>query len=185
MPTPDFEPLLLVAMPQLLDPNFYRTVVLLVHHDEQGAFGLVLNRKTEISMPEICRALEVRWGGASKAVVHWGGPVQPNTGWMLFGDGGQASDPSIVPLQAGLNFVGSIEAMSELTAKPPAHFHLYLGYAGWGPGQLETEMAQGAWLAAPAAPKWIFDAPHAELWKQVLHSLGVDPGSLVATPGVH
>lgn len=180
-----FTPFLLVAMPQLLDPNFYRTVALIVHQDDQGAFGLVLNRKTEISMLEICRALEVPWGGTAKAAVHWGGPVQPNTGWMLFGDGAQASDESIMPLQAGVNFVGSIEAMHKLTATPPAHFRLYLGYAGWAPGQLEAEMAQGAWLAAPVAPEWIFDAPHDELWTQVLHSLGVDPALLVATPGVH
>lgn len=172
-------------MPQLLDPNFYRTVVLIVHQDEQGAFGLVLNRKTEISMAEICRALEVPWGGATDAVVHWGGPVQPNTGWMLFGDGAKTSDASILPLQEGLNFVGSIEAMHELTAAPPTHFHFYLGYAGWGPGQLEAEMAQGAWLAVPVSPRWIFEVPHDALWMQVLHALGVDPASLVATPGVH
>ncbi len=185
MPADSFTPLLLVAMPQLLDPNFHRTVILLVHHDEQGAFGLVLNRKTEISLREICHALEVSWGCATNAFVYWGGPVQPNTGWMLFGDGANVVDPSIVSLQAGLNFVGSIEVMNELTASPPEHFHLYLGYAGWGEGQLEAEMAQGAWLAAPVEPKWVFDAPPDELWTQVLRALGVDPVSLVATPGVH
>ena len=79
-------PTFLVAMPQLLDPNFRRAVVLLVHHDEEGTFGIVLNRSTEITAPSLCATLDIAWHGAKAEPIGWGGPVQPQTGWVLFDD---------------------------------------------------------------------------------------------------
>ena len=74
---------LLIAMPQLEDPNFKRSVMLIVHHDEGGTFGLVLNRPVDMSARDLCDSLEVGWGGDPSMPLHWGGPMQPNTGWML------------------------------------------------------------------------------------------------------
>ena len=79
-------PTFLVAMPQLLDPNFRRTVVLLVHHDEEGTFGIVLNRSTELTAPSLCATLDIAWHGTQAEPIGWGGPVQPQTGWVLFED---------------------------------------------------------------------------------------------------
>jgi len=71
-------------MPQLLDPNFHRTVVLLIHHGEDGTFGVVVNRETEYNAPTLCASLEIDWRGDPSEGIAWGGPVQPQTGWMLF-----------------------------------------------------------------------------------------------------
>ena len=81
-------PLLLIAMPQILDPFFHRSVVLLVHHDAEGSLGFILNRPTAISVAEILQGMEIAWAGDEAAVAHFGGPVQPQLGTVLFTPGG-------------------------------------------------------------------------------------------------
>jgi putative transcriptional regulator len=182
-------PSLLVAMPQLLDPNFRRTVVLIVHHDETGTFGLVLNRISDVSVGDLCGTLGIEWCGDEVAPLAWGGPVQPNTGWILIGGlpvgAGSAEDgEEITEIDSGLHFAGSLETLRRVADAPPEQFRLFLGYAGWGPGQLEAELAQGAWLVAPLRAEVVFASPD-EMWEGVVRSLGVDPSTLVSTPGVH
>jgi putative transcriptional regulator len=207
-------PVLLVAMPQLQDPNFHRAVVLLVEHSNEGALGLVLNREGDLKLAELCKSLEIRWAGDPNAVTDWGGPVQPNKGWMLFStppdptdddDDDDVDDDGDTPAQlsaAALSndeeddddaqellegvYVGvTLDTLRDVAEHAPAHFRLFLGYAGWGPGQLEREMAQGDWIIAPARAECIFGAPNEELWTRVIDSLGVDPTHLIATPGIH
>jgi len=177
-------PGLLVALPQLLDPNFKRTVVLLIHHDESGTFGLVLNRPSEISSESLCSTLGIDWGGARADRVDWGGPVQPNTGWVLLGAEG-AGDDEASEVAAGVYFAGSLATLRRVAESPGDELRLFLGYAGWGPGQLESELAQGAWLLAPANTDVIFHVEREILWEHVLRRLGIDPVTLVATPGIH
>lgn len=177
-------PALLVAMPQLLDPNFKRSVVLLLHHDDQGTFGLVLNRPAQISASHLCTTLEIEWCGDEATPVHWGGPVQPNTGWVLTGEA-EESDEEATEVVPGLRFAGSLATLRRVASRPPASLRLMLGYAGWGPGQLESELAQGAWLLAPLTSQIVFGVPAEEMWEHVVRSLGIDPVTLVATPGVH
>lgn len=179
----------LVAMPQLLDPNFRRSVVLLIHHDENGTFGLVLTRDAEIDTTALCESLGIAWLGAGNAKVGSGGPVQPNTGWLLLGADvshpEDESDDEATELLPGVHFAGTLATLRRVAAAPPARVRIFLGYAGWAPGQLEAELAQGAWLVASASADAIFDVLPDELWEHVLRSLGLDPGSLIATPGVH
>lgn len=177
-------PGLLVALPQLLDPNFKRTVVLLIHHDESGTFGLVLNRPSEISAESLCATLGIDWRGAASDRVDWGGPVQPNTGWVLLGAEG-AGDDEASEVAAGVHFAGSLATLRRVAESPGEELRLFLGYAGWGPGQLESELAQGAWLLAPANVDVIFHVEPEILWEHVLRRLGIDPVTLVATPGIH
>jgi putative transcriptional regulator len=158
--TSSLAPTLLVAMPQLLDPNFRRAVVLLVHHDEGGTFGVVLNRSTDIRAPNLCESLEIEWCGSPDEAIDWGGPVDPQTGWVIFDDGQVASDP-------------------------PGHLRVLLGYAGWGPGQLETELSEGAWLVVPVTSEVVFEVDRSVMWEHVVRSLGIEPATLVATRGVH
>lgn len=176
-------------MPQLLDPNFRRSVVLLVHHDENGTFGLVLTRLADRSASELCSALDLDWMGDPDAAVQWGGPVQPETGWMLLGGDVvpdvERDDDDDSELLPGVHFAGTIATLRRVAEAPPARLRLLLGYAGWAPGQLESELAEGAWLLAPASADAIFDVAPAELWAHVLRGLGIDPATLVATPGVH
>jgi putative transcriptional regulator len=177
---------LLVAMPDLLDPNFHRTVVLIVHHDENGAFGVVLNRPTDITVPSLCATLEIEWNGDPDENIDWGGPVQPQTGWVLFdASAGLGLSDEVKELGEGLCFAGSLEVLRRIARRPPADLRLLLGYAGWGPGQLEGELTAGAWLVAPVARDVVFQVESSEMWEHVLRSLGIDPATLVPTHGVH
>lgn len=178
-------PSLLVAMPQLQDPNFKRAVVLLVHHDGEGTFGLVVNRPADVTMDALVDDLELDWKGDLDAPLAWGGPVQPNTGWVLFGEGAPAEIEDANELAPGLAVAGSLDALRKIASRPPSRLKLMLGYSGWGPHQLEDEMAQGAWLVAPANPEIVFGVDPEAMWDHVVRGLGIDPATLIATPGVH
>jgi len=183
---------LLVAMPQLQDPNFKRAVVLLVHHDEEGTFGLVLNRPVEISVTDLCKEIECKWSGAPDESVYSGGPVQTNTGWVLFDrrdlrvdlDADLSLD-GVTEVGDSLLFAGSIEVLRAVAESPPRDTRLFLGYAGWGPGQLEGELAEGAWLITPISTEAIFDIDSDSMWEFVVRSLGIDPATLISIRGVH
>jgi putative transcriptional regulator len=177
-------PSLLVAMPDLADPNFRRTVVLLVHNDADGTVGLVLNRKTDLSAADLCETLDVDWRG-DETSVSWGGPVQPNTGWVVAGGGVLDGLPESTCFADGLHFAGSLDALRRVAEDAPPQLRLFLGYAGWGPGQLEGELAAGAWVVAPLDLDSVFDVPEDELWDHAWQLLGIDPATIVSTPGVH
>jgi putative transcriptional regulator len=176
-------------MPQLQDPNFARTVMMIVKHDAGGTFGLVLNRLVEMSASELCQVLDMRWGGDSETPLHWGGPVDPRTGWMLFAHDdvvtAAAHESDATTLADGVCFAGSLDVLREIVEAPPGDVRLFLGYAGWGPGQLEREMAQGVWLTAPASRAAVFEVAPDSMWDYVVRSLGIDPATLILTPGVH
>lgn len=174
-------------MPQLQDPNFHRSVVLLVQHDQDGTFGLVLNRPVDLSVLKLCESLDLAWRGDPEANVHWGGPVQPNTGWALFDDelSLNAEADGLTALSDGLFFGGSLSLLQAVVESPPEHVRIFLGYAGWGPDQLEGELAEGAWLIAPLMRELVFGLPSVSMWEGVVRHLGVDPATLIATRGVH
>jgi putative transcriptional regulator len=179
-------PRLLVAMPQLLDPNFHRAVVLIVHHDDSGTFGVILNRPTEITAPNLCASLEIDWHGDPADPIDWGGPVQPQTGWVLFArDPGIPEREEVQEVGEGVCFAGSLDVLRHVANDPPENVRLMLGYAGWGPGQLESELSEGAWLVAPVSRQVVFDVGAPEMWEFVVRSLGVDPATLVPTRGIH
>jgi len=179
-------PALLVAMPQLLDPNFHRAVVLLVHHDATGTFGVVLNRVTELTAAHLCDSIDIEWQGDASSSIYWGGPVQPQTGWVLFaGPGGALAGDDVREVTAGVQFAGSLDVLRRMASHPPEHLRMLLGYAGWGPGQLEAELAQGAWLLAPVESRVVFEVPPEALWTHVVRGLGVEPATLVVGRGVH
>ena len=174
-------------MPQMQDPNFRRTVLLMIQHDESASFGLVLNRDSDMLIGDLFESFEYRWAGEPAATVNWGGPVQLNSGWLLLGD-----TLSLVPdgehlstVLPGVNFAASMEVFRDVAENPPEDVRFFLGYAGWGPGQLESEIAQGAWLSAPASPDLIFGSRPDEMWSRVVRGLGIDPSTLVSTSGVH
>ena len=178
-------PSLLTAMPALADPNFHRAVILLVHHDNEGAFGMVLNRPTEISASALCEFLGFTWRGAPEQIVHWGGPVQTNTGWVICGENRLADSPEATRFSDTLHCAGSLDILRHLAEAPPPSLRLFLGYAGWGAGQLESELAQNAWVTVPLSPDAVFSIDHETLWNHAWQLLGVDPSTVVGTPGVH
>ena len=178
-------PSMVIAMPQLMDPNFYRTVVLLVEKNEQGAFGVVVNRAGDSRVAELCAGLNVEWGGADDALALYGGPVGTEQGFVLHG--GVADDVTVGSREVvpGVHIGSDMDTFRTLCARPPSDFRVLLGYAGWGPGQLENEMRAGAWLTIDVDPALVFRTPLEEIWEQSLRRLGIDPVMLVAGGGMH
>jgi putative transcriptional regulator len=173
-------PLLLIAMPQILDPFFHRSVVLLVHHDAEGSLGFIINRPTAISVSEILSGMEIEWGGGLEVVAHFGGPVQPQLGTVLFGaTGGNGGDStSAAEVIPGVSLSQHVGTLSHLAVTPPARFRLLLGYAGWGAGQLVQEILRNDWLTAPPQEGLVFARDPEQVWRQALESVGVDPAAL-------
>lgn len=161
--------------------------MLMIHHDSSSSFGLVLNRPAELSVQDLFEGLDFAWQGPSDSKVSWGGPVEPNSGWMLFGDAllPDETDEDVTRVLPGLNFAGSLDVFRGVAAAPPAHVRFFLGYAGWGAGQLEFEISEGAWLSAPADLDTIFHTPADQVWDRVVRGLGIDPSTLVSSAGVH
>ena len=173
----------LIAIPQLGDPNFARSVVLLLHHGADGALGLVVNHPSPLDIGRFAGEHSLPCHSSVKAVsVYRGGPVEPSRGWILHGDDAAKERQEIIP---GLFVSGSIETLTNLIAAGEKPFKLLLGYAGWGPGQLESEMAQGSWLTVEPAFKHVLETPAAETWNSVLRDMGVDPTRLAVGTGIH
>jgi putative transcriptional regulator len=174
-------------MPQMSDPNFRRAVVLVVHHDEDSTFGLVLNREVELSVRELCDSLKFCWNGSTSEEVAWGGPVDSNTGWLLFQDDleTEVEEDQISRLAGEICFAGSMDVLQQLAERPPQDLRIFLGYAGWGGGQLELELAEGVWVIAPLSPDVVFDVPVDEMWDHIWRELKIDPATLISTAGIH
>ena len=162
---------LLIASPQLRDPNFTSTVVLICHHDEEGALGVVVNRETPITVAEILRELKMSPAPDRDALrVLWGGPVEQGTGFLVFRGTCDESE--------GWNLPGGVT----VTTNPPRFrellpgeqpFLMCLGCAGWGPGQLDDEIRQGSWLYTELDPKLLFDEPVGARYEAALGRLGL------------
>jgi putative transcriptional regulator len=185
MRTSEIAPGLLLAMPQLEDPNFARAVVLMIQHNDQGSFGIVVNRPSETPVIEVMSPLGMRWRGDPSAVLWVGGPVAPESGWLLHEPTRAIAGEGTVDVADGIALSTSPEHFRTLVEKPPTRLRFFAGYAGWGAHQLESELAQGAWLTADVTPTLIFDTPHERMWESALRSLGVEPGALVPGVGVH
>lgn len=174
----------LIAMPGLADPNFSRTVTYICEHTNDGAMGLVINRLLDISMAEIYEQLEIDpdAGANIKGPVYQGGPVQHNRGFVLHEPLGQWE--SSMPVTETIGISTSRDIMQAMAHnKGPEHNLLALGYAGWGPGQLEQEMVDNAWLSGPADSQIIFDLPVEQRWHAAAELLGVDIDSLSGEAG--
>jgi putative transcriptional regulator len=158
---------LLVAGPALLDPNFWRTVVLMVEHNDDGALGLVLNRPSETSVGEAVPQLSELLDPAQQLFI--GGPVQPSAVIVL----AEFEDPTDAALLAfdDVGVLGTGPSEEELTAGIRAG-RAFLGHAGWGPGQLDGELERGDWILEPAKLEDAFAAEARRLWSEVLTRKG-------------
>jgi putative transcriptional regulator len=176
----------LVAAPSLLDPNFKRSVVLLVDHSATGgSLGFIINRPADLRMRAMVERLGMSLDGdqIEDSSVLVGGPVAPQTGWIVF-EQRPIEDPSeeIVRLSERLAVSASRELLEKLVLhRGPERMVLVLGYAGWGPGQLDTEIAQGAWIPVDFDDRIVFDTPFDERWSSALRILGIDPARLSMT----
>lgn len=188
---------LLCAVPQLLDPNFVRSVILIVDHTSKGAFGLVLNNALPTSTAEMASAIGLQWAGPEDAMVRLGGPVEPSRGFILHDR--PEWDPLAEALTPELFLTTSLDAVKEASdqERPRLAAHgapalAFLGYAGWGPGQLEAEMAAGSWMPVPLRPEgtegegvrpsWLWSVDPDGMWAEALQAIGINPAWLVGAP---
>jgi putative transcriptional regulator len=177
-----FRASLLLSMPQLQDPNFTRTVVLLCEYGPEGAFGLVLNRPTDMPASEMVR-LEPPIAGGNDMPLWIGGPVEPDRGWILLGDEPRTDFKLI---RDGLYLSTSQTVLREvLEARPAPRARVIAGYAGWGPGQLDEELAHSSWLMGDVDLDIIFDVHPAAMWETAIRRIGADPSLLTTSHGVH
>jgi putative transcriptional regulator len=156
---------LLIAAPMLVDPNFHRTVVLVMEHTEDGALGVVLNRPTELDVGEAVPDLADLADGDP---VFAGGPVQPQAVIALAEHTGPVGEESVVGPIAPIQVSDDIAELGGEVAR----VRVFAGYAGWGQGQLDDELAEEAWFTEPALPGDIFAGDPASLWQRVLERKG-------------
>jgi len=175
----------LVAAPNLKDPNFSNTLILMAEHNEQGALGFVINRSLPVGLKDLLEGvidedLEIVHRDPEVFPVLWGGPVQTRSVWVLFERRGEVLSENEIAINDHLA-IGASEGLLEafVSGARPGHFHILLGYAGWGPQQLEEETASGAWLPLDVKDTLIFEEPIAERWEAALREWGLVPGGFI------
>ena len=182
-PSPKLAPKLLLSMPQLIEPEFRRAVILLCEHSEDGAWGLVLNRPTGKTAASVV-AFTPPLAGDSGIEVWLGGPVEPQRGALLLPEDPPGVD--VFEVSPGVFVSSSGELLRALIEGPSvANARLLMGYAGWGPLQLDRELTESSWLISDVVREIVFDTKPAEMWEAAIRRLGVDPAALQTSSGIH
>ncbi|NNG05409.1 MAG: YqgE/AlgH family protein [Inquilinus sp.] len=176
---------LLIAMPAMADPRFARTVIYVCAHSEQGAMGLVVNKPMpQISFTELLEQLEIDAGDEAPddQVVHFGGPVESGRGFVLHSADFRREGTMVVDEKVALT--ATIDILRAIAAgEGPSEHFLALGYAGWGAGQLDSEIQANGWLNAPADSAILFDPDLSTKWERAIAKLGVSPAMLSGEAG--
>jgi putative transcriptional regulator len=166
---------MLIAMPGMGDPRFDRAVVFLCDHTTDGAMGLIVNKpNAELDMPTLLAQLDIDAArDLSRQLVYFGGPVELGRGFVLHGPD-YSTGPTTMAVSDKVHMTATLDILEDIGAgRGPQHWLMMLGYAGWGPGQLESELAQNAWLVCDGSARLIFDLPAAEKWEAALETLGI------------
>lgn len=169
-------PKLLIAMPDLQDPNFHQSVVLIVQDNEDGAFGFVINRKLPFTIDQLTGEQQhVARSKFPHAAVFQGGPVATDTAWVLH----RATHAQQNWVVAENLFLSSSLPAFEAVAQHESQFLFLIGYAGWSFGQLESEINAGAWMIADIDIPLIFSADVGQMWTRAMNKIGIEPQALV------
>jgi putative transcriptional regulator len=184
MNSTDLTGYLLIALPTLQDSNFEHSVVYLASHSDEGAMGVILNYPSAIALGQVFEQLEIPVAapGVEEEPVFSGGPVQQEQGFVLHSPERLWEHSLTINDYSALTSSRDVlEAIAGGTG--PGHFRMMLGYAGWGAGQLESELAEDAWLTAPASPELLFQTDFTDLREAAARALGVDMSLLVQHGG--
>lgn len=172
----------LVAMPQLNDSYFGRSVCYICDHNEQGSMGLVINKPMDLSLADIFSELEIEANSQSDISIMQGGPVSPEQGFVLYK--GDYDDVQNTEIANNVRLSTSKEILANIAqGKGPDDILVCLGYAGWEAGQLEEEIAGNTWLTVEADDQLLFRTPINEIAKQAAHKIGVDLNLLTSQSG--
>ncbi|UDG82451.1 YqgE/AlgH family protein [Candidatus Vallotia cooleyia] len=166
----------LIAMPSMADSIFSGTVVYLCDHSERGAFGLVINRPTDIDLQALFSRIDLKLEiePLLHVPVYFGGPVQTERGFVLHDPVDSINYTSSISVPSGLEMTTSKDVLEAVASgNGPKRFLLTLGHAGWGPGRLEDEIAKNGWLTVEADPKIVFDVPAEQCFDAALSLLGI------------
>lgn len=175
---------MLIAMPAMADPNFSRSVTLLCQHNEEGAIGITINRQSGFTLGELLFQLNIPCESEeiSSMMVLEGGPVSPDRGFVLHTPV-EGFDSSI-KINDDIMVTTSRDVLSAIAAgEGPQQFLVALGYAGWGDGQLESEMRQNAWLSVPADKGILFESALQNRWEKAVGILGININDLHGVGG--
>ncbi|MBQ2261218.1 MAG: YqgE/AlgH family protein [Loktanella sp.] len=176
---------LLIAMPDMADPRFARSVIYLCAHSEEGGMGLIINKpQSQIRFAELLDQMQVPYAADTPDIaVHFGGPVENGRGFVLHSDDYQ-SGLGTLQVADGIGMTATMDVLEDIaTGRGPRLALLALGYAGWGPGQLEGEICQNGWLTCDASVDIIFGLSNERKWVGALQVLGIDPVLLSSTAG--
>ena len=176
---------LLVAMPGMGDPRFDRSVILICAHSDDGAMGLIINKPVQdvrlanllehLNIPRVPEGRDIR--------VHFGGPVERGRGFVLHSRDYRGG-PATMRIEGGYGMTATLDVLEALArGEGPHRALLALGYSGWGPGQLEGEIARNDWLTAEAEPALVFGEDDGGKWAGALRGLGIDPITLSPSAG--
>ena len=178
----------LIAMPGMSDERFARSVVLVTSHDDEGAMGIVVNRQVlKPTFGSVLEELDIPAGQVSREMhdavpIYEGGPVEQGRGFVIHSL--DYSQPNTKRVGGRYGLTTTLEILKNIAGGgPPGRFLLALGYAGWGAGQLERELADNAWLTCGATDDVLFDLPAEGRYSAALGTLGVDPHLLMGTAG--
>jgi len=174
----------LVAMPTLNDPNFQQSVAFICEHNDQGALGIIINRPSNVVLGDIFKQLSIDASDteSSNLPVWQGGPVQLERGFVIHRPVGEWE--ATLKLGPDLGVTSSRDVLDAIArGAGPEKLFVALGYAGWGAGQLEVELAENSWLSTPADPRILFDLPVDQRWQAAAKSIGVDLNLLSGDAG--
>ncbi len=176
---------LLIAMPGMGDPRFDHSVVYICSHGEDGAMGLIVNKPSDLRIKTLLGQLNIACNipVIGERLVHVGGPVEMSRGFVLHSADYEANLHSM-QISTDFSMTATLDVLEDLASgRGPLNSMLTLGYSGWGPGQLEDEIAMNGWLTTDATSKLVFDVADDEKWEAALATLGVDPLTLSASAG--
>ncbi len=177
---------ILIAMPGMTDPRFERSVVLLCAHSAEGAMGLIVNKPLEdLTFSGLLEHLGIPLDPLGRDIrVHFGGPVERGRGFVLHSADWRPPGEGTMQVPGGLEMTATINVLEALACgKGPGKALLALGYSGWGPGQLEAEIARNDWLTCDPAEGLVFGADDRVKWSAALRGMGIDPLTLSAAAG--
>lgn len=177
-------------MPQMLDPNFSKALLYICEHNEEGAMGIMVNRPIKLDLNEILEQLDFETSSNSHP-IYWGGPVQEDRGFIIHSSPAQPtldqpkeSWESSLLISEGVRLTTSKDIIKAIAEDDgPERFVIALGYAGWGEGQLEQELAENIWLSCPANLDILFDSNSANKRQRAINSLGITEHQLNAQIG--
>ena len=175
---------LIVAMPAMSDPRFERSVIYMCVHNEDGAMGLVVNRLMDsLTFDDLLQQLGMDNTNHDRDIrVHFGGPVESGRGFVLHSN--DYTQEGTVPMENGVSLTATVDILRDIAdGHGPRDHLLALGYAGWGPGQLDGEIQENAWLHCPADENLVFDPDLGSKWERAMQKIGIDLSLLSGEAG--